>query len=185
MERTRPGYPARRGVIPAAPDNAKHFQLYLASSGAVTLGPGCDYPLEISRFGEKSKMMIALYPKTGKPWVLGMHQCSYPRVWSEGEKNLLEEIARRMTDVLTSLLAHRSLRESEKALRQSEAYLAEAQRLSHTGSWAFDLASNKYVYASEECLRIFGRDAQEGLPNREAVSRLIHPEDWDRVKREL
>src|SRR5512139_3971964 len=32
----------------------------------------------------------------------------------------------------------------EVALRQSEAYLAEAQRLSLTGSWAFDLASNKY-----------------------------------------
>ena len=71
---------------------------------------------------------------------------------------------------------------AEEALRQSEAYLAEAQRLSHTGSWAFDLASNKYVYVSEECFRIFELDAQEGLPTREAVSRLIHPEDWDRVK---
>ena len=70
---------------------------------------------------------------------------------------------------------------AEEALRRSEAYLAEAQRLSHTGSWAFDLASNKYVYVSEECFRIFELDAQEGLPTREAVSRLIHPEDWDRV----
>ena len=72
-------------------------------------------------------------------------------------------------------------KKTEEALRQSEAYLAEAQRLSHTGSWAFDLASNKYVYVSEECFRIFGLDAQEGLPTREAVSRRIHPEDWDRV----
>jgi len=71
---------------------------------------------------------------------------------------------------------------AEEALRQSEAYLAETQRLSHTGSWAFDLASNKYIYVSEECLRIFEMDAQEGLPNREAVSRHIHPEDWDRVR---
>ena len=117
MERTRPEYPGRRGVIPTAPDTAKHFQLYLASSGAVTLGPGCDYPLEISRFGEKSKIMIALYPKTGKPWVLGMHQCSYPRVWSQDEKKLLEEIARRMSDVLTGLLAHRDLHESEERHR--------------------------------------------------------------------
>jgi PAS domain S-box-containing protein len=117
MERTRPGYPARKGVIPAAPDNAKHFQLYLASSGAVTLGPGGDYPLEIARFGEKSKIMIALYPKTGKPWVLGLHQCSDPRVWTPDERKLLEEIARRMGDVLTSLLAHRDLHESEERHR--------------------------------------------------------------------
>jgi PAS domain S-box-containing protein len=74
---------------------------------------------------------------------------------------------------------------AEQALRQSEAYLAEAQRLSHTGSWAFDLASSNYIYLSEECFRIFGLDAQEGLPTREAVSRLIHPEDWDRVNRDF
>ena len=68
-----------------------------------------------------------------------------------------------------------------EALRRSEAYLAEAQRLSHTGSWAFDVVSNKYIYVSEECLRIFEMDAQQDLPTREAVSRLIHPADWDRV----
>jgi len=70
---------------------------------------------------------------------------------------------------------------AEAALRQSEAYLAEGQRLSHTGSWAFDLASNKYIYASEECFRIFELDAQERFPNREVISRQIHPEDWDGV----
>jgi PAS domain S-box-containing protein len=69
-----------------------------------------------------------------------------------------------------------------EAQRRSEAYLAEAERLSHTGSWAFDLASNKYIYVSEECLRIFGLNAEEDLPTREAVSRLIHREDWDTVK---
>jgi PAS domain S-box-containing protein len=73
----------------------------------------------------------------------------------------------------------------EETLRRSETYLAEAQRLSHTGSWAFDLASNKYVYVSEECFRIFELDAQEDFPNREAVSRLIHPEDWDRGNAEF
>jgi PAS domain S-box-containing protein len=69
-------------------------------------------------------------------------------------------------------LADEDRKRADQALRQSEGYLAEAQRLSHTGSWA---------YASEECLRIFEIDAQQGLPTREAVSRLIHPEDWDRV----
>ncbi len=73
-------------------------------------------------------------------------------------------------------------KKAEEALRQSEAYLAEAQRLSHTGSWAFDLASGKFVYASEECIRMYEHDAQEGLPTRETISRLIHPEDRDSVQ---
>ena len=71
---------------------------------------------------------------------------------------------------------------AEEALRQSDAYLTEAQRLSHTGSWAFDVASNKYLYISEECFRIFELDPQNGYPTREAVSRLIHPEDWGGVQ---
>ena len=70
----------------------------------------------------------------------------------------------------------------EQSLRQSENYLAEAQRLSHTGSFAFDVASNKYVYISEECFRIFELDPQQSLPSREAVSRLIHPDDWGRAQ---
>ena len=185
MDRTRPEYPGARGVIPMTPDTARGFQILRASRGVVTFGPGCDHPLIgdfVKRFGHKSSMGIALYPKTGKPWVLAMHQYSYPRVWTPDEKKLLEEIARRVTDSLTGLLMFRSLRESEQALRQSEEYLAETQRLSHTGTWAFDSASNKYIYVSEECFRIFEMDAQEGLPNREAVSRHIHPEDWDRVR---
>jgi len=118
MERTRPEYPVRRGPILTA-DTAKHFKLYLASAEAVALGPGGDYPLETSRFGEKSKIMIALYPKTGKPWILGTHQCSYPRVWSRSDKRLLEEIARRLSDAVTSLLAHRDLHESEERHRMT------------------------------------------------------------------
>jgi len=70
---------------------------------------------------------------------------------------------------------------AEETLRQSEAYLAEAQRLSHTGSWALDVASEKYLYMSEEFCRIFGLDVQEGLPSRADFSRHIHPEDWDRA----
>jgi len=73
-------------------------------------------------------------------------------------------------------------KQAEQTLRQSEAYRAEAESLTHAGSWAFDLASNKYVYVSEEDFRIWGFDAQEGLPTGEAVFRRIHPEDRNRWK---
>jgi len=70
---------------------------------------------------------------------------------------------------------------AEEALQASEGYLAEAQRLSLTGSWAFDLASNKYTYSSEECNRILELGELQDWPTRQAISRQIHPEDWDRV----
>jgi PAS domain S-box-containing protein len=67
---------------------------------------------------------------------------------------------------------------TEEALRHSEAYLAEAQRLSHTGSWALDAASREYTYWSQEMFQIFGVKPQEGIPSRETMGRRIHPDDW-------
>jgi len=66
---------------------------------------------------------------------------------------------------------------AEESLGQSEAYLAEGQRLVHAGSWALDLASGQYVYVSEEDFRIWGLDPRSGVPSRETVLGLIHPED--------
>jgi PAS domain S-box-containing protein len=69
----------------------------------------------------------------------------------------------------------------EEELRRSEANLAEAQRLSHTGSWALSPGTKKILYWSGECYRIWGFDPAQGLPNRETVWRRIHPDDRDRV----
>jgi PAS domain S-box-containing protein len=72
------------------------------------------------------------------------------------------------------------LRATAEALRRSEAYLAEAQRLTHTGSWADD-GTVRPVYWSEEHYRIFGLDPQQGLPTREQPLEQIHPDDRDKV----
>ena len=73
-------------------------------------------------------------------------------------------------------------RQAEEALRRSEAYLADAQRLSHTGSWAINSLSKTAVYWSEENFRIWGFDPQQGPPDIEAILQRIHPEDRDRVR---
>jgi len=185
MQRTRPKYAVPRDVIPMTPDTAKGFQIVLASTGVVTFGPGCDHPLVgdfAKRFGHKSSIGIALYPKTGKPWVLVMHQCSHARVWTPDERKLLEEIARRLADSLTSLLMFRSLRESEEALRRSEAYLAEAQKLTQTGTWAWDPRIDQIVYCSGEIFRIYGIDPRQGPPTTEILLERVHPEDRARLR---
>jgi len=70
---------------------------------------------------------------------------------------------------------------AEEALRQSEAYLAEAQRLAHTGSWAIDYHTLDAVHWSEETFRIYGLDPQQGLPTRQEFERLVHPDDLPRI----
>jgi PAS domain S-box-containing protein len=72
-------------------------------------------------------------------------------------------------------------KQTEETLRQSEAYLAEAQRLSHTGSWAWTSAMGDARYWSEECYRVLGFDPNGGLPRFEAFWRCIHPDDRPRI----
>jgi signal transduction histidine kinase len=66
-------------------------------------------------------------------------------------------------------------------LRQSEAYLAEAQRLTHTGSFAFNVATREVIHSSEENARLFGFDPDKGTPSFEDFDRRTHPEDRGRL----
>jgi PAS domain S-box-containing protein len=59
--------------------------------------------------------------------------------------------------------------------------LAEAQRLSHTGSWVFNVAIRGVVHSSEEHRRLFGFDPKEGMPVWDDWVRRIHPEDRERM----
>jgi PAS domain S-box-containing protein len=63
----------------------------------------------------------------------------------------------------------------EDALRRSESYLAEGQRLGHAGSWAFDSAG--FDYWSPELFRIYALDPANKAPTVEEYLDLLHPED--------
>ena len=70
---------------------------------------------------------------------------------------------------------------AEEALRRSEAYLADAQSVTHTGSCAIDGTSRETVYWSDEMYRIFGFDSQHGAPQWDQFLQRIHPEDRERL----
>jgi PAS domain S-box-containing protein len=70
---------------------------------------------------------------------------------------------------------------AQEKLQRSEAYLAEAEKLSHTGTWAWDPRTKKVLYCSEEMFRIFGLDPLESLPTRKNLRQRVHPEDRDWV----
>jgi PAS domain S-box-containing protein len=66
---------------------------------------------------------------------------------------------------------------AEQRLRESEAYLAEAQRLSQTGSWAWNPATGDIRYWSEMCFRLLGFDPAGPLPRFEEFVQRVHPDD--------
>jgi formate hydrogenlyase transcriptional activator len=81
--------------------------------------------------------------------------------------------------VLTSWVDRRfaaqALEVQEEKLQQSEAYLSEAQRLSHTGSFGWRPSTGEIIW-SEETFRIFQFD-QTTKPTVELILQRVHPDD--------
>ncbi len=61
-------------------------------------------------------------------------------------------------------------------LRRSEAYLSEAQRLTHTGTAALR-ATGELTHSSDEHSRLYGFDPEQGVPSFEEFRQRVHPED--------
>src|SRR6202167_5269545 len=70
-------------------------------------------------------------------------------------------------------------KQTEKALRRSEAYLAEAQRLSRTGSFGWNVSTGEHTW-SDETYRILG-DGRGTTITLELILQRTHPEDRKRV----
>ncbi|MGC4118514.1 MAG: PAS domain S-box protein [Myxococcales bacterium] len=156
MERTRAEYPgafAERVVAPMQPDARDVFRLALASEGPVAFDPRSGRPLDqaAEQFSTRSQIVLAVYPKLGKPWLLGMHQCSHARVWSDEDQRLFWEIGRRLADALSSLLLLKDLRQSEEKHKQ----LIET---TGTGYVILDV-QGRVTDANQEYLRLTGRPA--------------------------
>jgi PAS domain S-box-containing protein len=73
--------------------------------------------------------------------------------------------------------ASRERDRAEESLRRSENYLAEAQRLTHTGSWVWQVAGRNALHLSDEWYRLYGFDPENGPPDWEERLQRIHPED--------
>jgi PAS domain S-box-containing protein len=157
IERTRPEYIGAFGVdIPNEPRAVSMFRTVLASNGPVRFDTESDCSLPSSpqeeRFSIKSMIAMAVYPKVDKPYMFGLHQCSYPRVWTPHEERLFHEIGRRLADGLDTLLMFRNLRESQHKLEGSRAELAASRA--------------RIVTAADQTRRRIERDLHDGVQQR-------------------
>ncbi|MGO9888353.1 MAG: hypothetical protein ACLP0L_10665, partial [Solirubrobacteraceae bacterium] len=174
MERTRPEYPGglELGIkLPLTAGTARRHRRVLESDSAVQLNvkevasvvvpEGVAPPLAI--------LAMAINPKVGLPWILGLHQCSHTRRWNTEEKRLFVEIGHRLADALALLLAYRDARESEQKL-------AQAQRVARLGYWERNVETFEVNY-SEETYRIFGLSAELHKLEPARLAERLHPED--------
>ena len=171
MERTRPHVPGRPGVGTRSSDGsiADMSAAFAAAPGfGRTPGPCCLRRWPIAS-AIRSHMAMALHPKGDHPYLFCLHQCSQARSWTDDEQRLFREIGGRLADALSSLLAIRNLRDSERRLEA-------AQRIAHVGWWERDYRTGR-VSLSDEASRIFGVEPVDLPQWHGRWLSLIHPDD--------
>jgi len=115
----------------------------------------------------------------------------YRLLMPDGSVKHVHVVARALNDesgsveFVGALMDVTAAKQAEGALRRSENYLAEAQRLSHTGSWAGAPGPGEPRYWSEECYRVLGFDPHKELPRLETFFQRIHQDDQARSIEEL
>lgn len=127
-----------------------------------TSTPPAECPLAKMRQSRRHEE-VEILAREGGPWL----SVSVDPVFDQnGELAQVVHVARDIT----------SRKRAEEALRRTAAYLAETQRLTHTGTFVSD-ETTKPLYWSEELYRIFGFNPAQGLPTKEEPPKRIHPED--------
>lgn len=99
---------------------------------------------------------------------------------SVAQRKAMESL-RRAHDRLNETV--KELKKTNEALEKSEAYLADAQTLSHTGSFAWDLSSGEQSW-SAEIFRIYEYDRTH-KPTFQSVLERVHPEDREAAQAAL
>jgi signal transduction histidine kinase len=100
-----------------------------------------------------------------------------PHAFDEQTRLHFTELANDLAYGVTAIRTRAERTRVEAELRRIEAYLEEGQRLTHTGSWAWKVATHENVYWSPEQYRIFGLDPVKDSQDFEKALQWILPED--------
>jgi PAS domain S-box-containing protein len=166
------------------------------SSGAVTVSPeiyrmhdinpdedASNTEFFFSRFHpEDRKRVVDVFERAEREKT--EFQVDYRIVLSDGTIKHLHTIGRPilnesgdLVEFVGTAIDVTAAKRAEETLRRSEAYLAEAQRLTHTGSGAWRVPERDALYLSEEWYRIYGFAPEEGLSAWEKRLQRMHPDD--------
>ncbi len=116
--------------LPATGDLVENCKLALGTEEPIPLGISSsvkEVPEEARDAAAKSALLISLHPKVGRPWLMGLHQCSEERVWSPEEKRMFQDISGRICDALSTTLFYRDLENNQKRLKHLSTQLVQSQ----------------------------------------------------------
>ena len=175
MERTRPEWP---GAFAADVD----FPMEQGGRALMREALACDLPLAFSAGSERpvpeesarafhirSQLIMAVYPKTDVPWLLGIHYCASHHEPTDEELVIFRGICRRVGDSLGTQITLRDLAESEQRFRTLVEHAPDAIVVAD--------AAGRFVDANTNAARLFGMDLPTLLTKTVAdVSPAVQPD---------
>jgi PAS domain S-box-containing protein len=121
--------------------------------------------------GEKSEYDLEFRILLGDGTVKWVHTVAHPILDPSGE----------LVQFVGSSVDITERKRAEHTLRRSEGYLAEAQRLTRCGSWAWDVRTGA-IFWSQEIFRIYECDPEKIKPSWSYIFEMLHPEDRQGVE---
>jgi predicted ATPase/signal transduction histidine kinase len=129
----------------------------------------------VQKVRPRSVLCVPLIKQTKLVGALYLENTLTPRVFTAARIAVLELLASQAAISLENATLYSDL-------RRSESFLAEGQRISHTGSWTWNVSTGERTW-SDETFRIIGLDPSAS-PTLENISERIHPDDASRVQRQ-
>jgi len=172
VESCDPDYPGlfeTGELVPLDDDSRALIRQILVAEGPVAytdLPPELDW---VRRFSICSQMVMVVRPADGKPWLMGMHQCSHTRDWSDDEQVLFNDIANRLGETLGATYLRLELQKNERRLKL-------ALDAANEGLWDFNLMTDE-AYFSPQWLTMLGYEAGQVEPCLGSWEKLLHPDD--------
>lgn len=122
VESCVPEYPGASYInldIEMTQEAKETFKKAMDTEGPVEYGPEGLPVHEVSKdFNVQSQLSMAIYPRIGKPWLFGVHQCSYARIWEDNAKKLFQHIAHKVESALGNILFNMQLIEANERLEK-------------------------------------------------------------------
>ncbi|MDM8563165.1 PAS domain-containing protein, partial [Candidatus Marithioploca araucensis] len=179
MEVTTPDYPGFKSLnvdIPMDQIISEIQSDILSATGPLAFGAIYEHkvpPMVVKQFSVQSQICMAIYPKIGKPWMFGLHQCSYARVWTENELKLFNDFGQHICNSLGIYL-------SLDALRQSELKWQFALEGSQDGVWDWNVVTNE-IFFSSMWKKMLGYADDEITADFSEWEKRIHPDDKEQT----
>ncbi|MDM8565649.1 PAS domain S-box protein [Candidatus Halobeggiatoa sp. HSG11] len=176
MEITRLEYPGGSIFnmdIPMDSTVSELMKTSLSTVGPVTFGAKYEHKLAppniTKQFSVQSQICMAIYPKLGKPWLFGIHQCSYAREWTEAELQLFKHFGQHINNSLDAFL-------SIEAFKEDELKWQHALTASKEGVWDWNIITNE-VYFSISWKKMLGYADEEIGADLSEWDKRVHPAD--------